>query len=221
MDGIGLVKKISRKGFILTAFSAAVIIHLLILSINIGLKSSTQLTQQKTLSISIYKEEEPKIEEKVSKPEPQITQQPSKNTSPKPEQTVNVISKASSEQNPKVTLPSINSPEFRRFLYEETQKTLSREDNSVEKFAETFILLSKPKVKDTKRDNNYFEGGTFNVVRNGIECESLKSTLQSFDELTGVVPRLVTSGKCRKLNKKINLTDKDGKIKNSDRYDWN
>ena len=228
----------NSKQLIWAAFFAALFVHAIILLTEVE-PSNFRVDSSPQIRVQLLEIKEPQEKEREQAPtEDPIPQQdqpepPSQNVEtqnndvkktpePEPEPATELITSSEQTKPSSVILvPSIHSKEFKQFLKSETDGEFSNNPNAAGEFADTFIAPAKPVIKDRKRETGPLDGGNYKVVKNGIECESLVATPQSLDEITGVVPLLSGKGRCRDLNKKIDLLDKDGKIKNSDRYDWN
>jgi len=232
------------------ALSAALCLHVLLLLSEFGYPhfdfASSRVESKLSISIEPTEKElpEPQVSDPPTLEKPEVTlveqttsnqveseqtqsQAQSESTSPD-SQTSQLLSKESSKVTQEVVVPSatvsLNSDAFQRFLKTETLNALDQNPEAAGEFAESFKAPPKPDISDTdpKVGNlgGPLGGGSFKFRKNGVECQGLRMIPQTFDELTGAVPTISTGGNCKDLKKKIDLLDKDGKIKNSDRYDW-
>ena len=246
MQGMGNHRVFTSAQIMSLAFAAALCLHVVILLVRLDL-SQTASSVNKTLSIEIQpptplieevapdvdppKEKiEPEVEPQPQQ-EPQLDKEPQPVKEPQPQQTTasitaaDVITSQPDEPQPDdqaISVPSIHSDEFQRFLRSELENETNRNPDGEREFSDSFIAPAKPDISDTNPNvgplGGPLGGGSFKTRRNGVECENLKMVPQSFDDLTGSTIR--TSGNCKDLNKKIDLVDENGRIRNSDRYDW-
>lgn len=228
-------RQFSQKKVGLAAFFAAFGLHAVLLTLEVVFEPEVLLIE-KRLSVELIKEEEtveqdqltpeseqPEQSEKQAQPatEPVAPTQPSLNEAPFDSLLESkVLVDQHKSQNAKVSIPSINSERFKTFLRQETERALTDNKKGEHEFSSTFIPPARPQIKNKKRETGPLGGGNYKVVKNGIECETLVQTPQTFSELTGTVPLLSGAGNCRDLNKKIDLVDENSKIRNSDRYEW-
>jgi len=84
--------------------------------------------------------------------------------------------------------------------------------------SDTFVAPAPITRRNTKHPSGPLDGGAYKVVKNGVECVQLQMAPQTLDQVTGKYGAISGSGRCKKLNRPIELLDKDGKIKNSDRW---
>lgn len=112
--------------------------------------------------------------------------------------------------------PTITAASIRKFIEAETARASNTNDAALSGFSDTFVAPAPRTYKNTKHPSGPLDGGAYKVVKNGVECVQLRMAPQTFDQLTGKYGVISGSGRCKKLNKPIELLDKDGKIKNSD-----
>ena len=115
--------------------------------------------------------------------------------------------------------PTITAASIRKFIEAETARASNTNDAALSGFSDTFVAPAPQKHKNTKHPSGPLDGGAYKVVKNGVECVQLRMAPQTFDQLTGKYGVISGSGRCKKLNKPIELLDKDGKIKNSDLWE--
>lgn len=221
MQGMGAWLNLTSRQIHGAALIAALLLHGLLFASRLDFDTTKPETTETSLKLTLKtdppakpKEDqpparEPEAENDLTKPEPPTPLQPS---------TATVLSKTPEPSQQSITVPSINSDVFKEFLRAETNRAISENTEAATEFADTFTPPSNPKLPNIKRDTGPLGGGSYKVRQNGVECESLVMVPQTFDQLTqGTIS---TMGKCKDLKKKFDLLDEDGKIKNSDRYDW-
>ena len=160
------------------------------------------------------------IEEQVVSEPPESVPEPIVEPTPVLE---TLITKQPSNEEPSskttVTVPiSPYSSDLRRFIQNDAKLNATDNGVKVSSFGQTFIEPAAPVIEDVARDTGPLGGGNYKVRRNGVECQTLRMVPQSFDELSGTVSTINTSGECEDLKPKIQLTNKDGSIKNSAQY---
>jgi len=204
------------------AFIAAFVLHILLLIIKLDL-SHPNITLTPTLKVLVSAPEP--VEEEVL--EPRSSSQPSQPQDPPVVTEEEVISPPSptlavnnikDSIKPTIALPLINSDEVKQFIRAQTQAYIEKTPNAVSNFADTFTPPSNVELENRERVTPVLGGGNYKVRKNGVECETFVAVPLTFSEITGEVPLLSGSGRCKNLKKKIELVDKNGNIKNSNQY---
>ncbi len=242
MQSMSVLRELNSKQFTqrkagLAAFVVALALHSLFLLLDVSFEPASQPSQSR-FSVKIHKQESKQAETPELKEESK-TDQPNTNTTSSPEKPLSrtqpthnknsvellldskVLTDKKKNSDPELSVPSINGDDFQTFLQRETERALSQNKEGEDEFLSTFSPPDTRILKDTKRETGPLGGGNYKVVRNGVECEILVQVPQTLSEITGEVPLLSGAGNCRDLNNKIDLLDKRGQVKNSDRHDWN
>ncbi len=214
------------------AFVLALALHGFLLLVNARLYSIEQRqNRDQTLSVDIFEEPErepkeeltPELSREIPTPQNISKETPSK-PSKAPVLSGNKLVTDDSQQQVVIKIPSINSESFQGFIRQETDRALNQNPDATQKFVETFVAPIGPDISDTTQKvgnlGGPIGGGIYKVRSGGVECRALSMIPQTFDDFTqGTISTGgVGGGDCRTLKKKIDLTDKNGNIKNSDRY---
>lgn len=232
MEGIGAANKMYSRSVIWLALVAAVVVHLIVLGLELRPVASDKTD---TVLTELYLEIEPlaEVKEETSTDNSKVTQKkdfqemveeeseepkPEENIPPTPiEQFKDVLLSKDKQTSKPIAIPSIYNESFTELIRDEAKEAVSRKSEEVRSFTQSFSAPIEGVRKNIERETGPLGGGNYKIRKNDVECQTLTMVPQSFEDFNNGT--ISTSGMCRDLKKKFNLTDKDGKIRNSNRYD--
>lgn len=223
VDGHGHAR--AQKRFVLWSSFAAVSLHALLLAIEYSPSLITKPNAEQEISVQLV-QDQPEAEKEISddikvagatrEPEADLASpEPVQNTIETPLPPV-LVKQPNPDQNQTAAI-SINSDAFKSFVEQETQRAINQGSKEAGAFEQSFIAPTEPVKQEFSRGTAALGGGIYKVSRNGQTCQTLVMVPQSFDDFNNGT--ISTSGECEPNKKAFNLTNEDGSIRNSDRYD--